>query len=199
MAWKPETWRFSFRSVRDRWLFLLVLGILFLFLSAPAAPKKGTEAAVSAEETEASLEETAVSSHRAEQTYEQKLEMRLKELLQQVEGVGQVDVMIVLKSSGEKVWQADTSSSVSLTEEKDAGGGTRRIEGRDVSAEVVLAGGSGAEEPVLQKELSPEISGVIVSAEGGGSPSVQADISQAVEALFGLPAHKVKVLKRTSP
>ncbi len=197
MAWKPETWKFSFRSIRDRWLFLLALGILLLFLSAPAGTSRETE--VLTEETEKPLEEAAVSSQKPELAYEQTLEMRLKELLQQVEGVGQADVMIVLKSRGEKVWQADTSASVSVTEEKDAGGGSRKVEDRVSSSEVVLAGKTGAEEPVLQKELSPEISGVIVSAEGGGSPSVQADISQAVEALFGLPAHKVKVLKRTSP
>ena len=38
-------------------------------------------------------------------TYEQQLEERLKELLSHVEGVGKVEVMIVLKSSEEKVWR----------------------------------------------------------------------------------------------
>ena len=54
----------------------------------------------------------------------------------------------------------------------------------------------GGNEPVVQKELKPELSGIIISAAGGGSPAVQAEISAAMEALFGLPAHKIKVLKR---
>ena len=32
--------------------------------------------------------------------------------------------------------------------------------------------------------------------QGGDSPTVQAEISQAMEALFGLEPHKIKVLKR---
>ena len=55
--------------------------------------------------------------------------------------------------------------------------------------------GSGIHASYL-KELDPEISGMVISAQGGDSPKVQAEISQAMEALFGLEAHKIKVLKR---
>ena len=48
----------------------------------------------------------------------------------------------------------------------------------------------------MEKEMRPEISGVVVTADGGGSPTVQAEISAAVEALFDVPSHKIKVLKR---
>ena len=50
--------------------------------------------------------------------YEQKLEKRVREILRGVSGVGEVDVMIVLKSSVEKVIQVDNSSSKSVTTEK---------------------------------------------------------------------------------
>ena len=52
------------------------------------------------------------------------------------------------------------------------------------------------QEPVVAKEVYPEIAGIIISASGGGNASVQAEISGAMEALFGLPANKIKVLKR---
>ena len=42
----------------------------------------------------------------------------------------------------------------------------------------------------------PELSGIIISADGGGSTVVKTEISEAMEALFGLPSHKIKVLKR---
>lgn len=48
----------------------------------------------------------------------------------------------------------------------------------------------------MEKELRPEISGIVISAEGGGSAVVRAEVSEAMEALFGLPQHKIKVLKR---
>ena len=49
---------------------------------------------------------------------------------------------------------------------------------------------------MVAKEVYPEIAGIVISAYGGGNPSVQAEISEAMEALFGLPANKIKVLKR---
>ena len=60
----------------------------------------------------------------------------------------------------------------------------------------MTAGATGSQEPVIEKELQPQIEGIIISAQGGGSPQVKAEISEAMEALFGLPAHKIKVLKR---
>ena len=48
----------------------------------------------------------------------------------------------------------------------------------------------------MEKEVKPEISGVVISADGGGSAVVRAEISEAMEALLGLPANKIKVMKR---
>ena len=129
-------------------------------------------------------------------TYEQRLEERLKEILSHVDGVGAVDVMIVLRSSEERVWLTDRDTNSSSTRETDSGGGSRQIQSQEIREETVLTGQSGSAAPVLEKEVYPEISGVIVSAAGGGSPVVQAEISAAVEALFGVPSHKIKILKR---
>ena len=50
----------------------------------------------------------------------------------------------------------------------------------------------------MEKEVKPEISGVVISADGGGSAVVRAEISEAMEALLGLPANKIKVMKRAA-
>ena len=113
-----------------------------------------------------------------------------------MEGVGEVEVMIVLKSSGEKVWRTDQNSSYSSTRETDSGGGTRDIRSQEITENTILTGQSGGQGPLLEKEIKPEIGGVVVSADGGGSPAIQAEISAAVEALFDVPSHKIKVLKR---
>lgn len=130
--------------------------------------------------------------------YEKILEERIKSFLRNVEGVGEVDVMVVLKSSEEKVFRVDTSTSLSQTEEADAQGGTRKSQSSQVEENTLMGGGSYSQgnEPLVEKELKPEISGIIISAQGGESSQVQAEISAAMEALFGLPAHKIKVLKR---
>ena len=48
----------------------------------------------------------------------------------------------------------------------------------------------------MEKEVKPEISGVVISADGGGSAVIRAEISEAMEALLGLPANKIKGMNR---
>ena len=50
--------------------------------------------------------------------------------------------------------------------------------------------------PYVIKQLQPEIEGVFVIAEGGGDENVQLQITEAVQALFGIEAHKIKIAKR---
>jgi len=104
--------------------------------------------------------------------------------------------MIVLKSSEEKVLRVDKDSSDSSTEEKDSSGGTRKITSADRKENTILTGSGENTAPIVEKEIRPEIEGIIISAQGGGSPTVKAEISGAMEALFNLPPHKIKVLKR---
>lgn len=142
--------------------------------------------------------QTASAKSGGESAYEAQLEARVKEILSHVDGVGKVDVMIVLKSSEEKVLRVDRNASISDTDEKDSQGGTRSAKSSQTQESTVLTGGGSGQGsvPFVEKELRPEISGIVISATGGGSPTVKAEISAAMEALFDLPPHKIKVLKR---
>ena len=66
----------------------------------------------------------------------------------------------------------------------------------EVSGTSVFSENGSEKVPVIEKELRPEIEGIVVSAQGGGNAAVRAEISEAMEALFNIPAHKIKVLKR---
>lgn len=201
-------WKFKSLTGRDKWLFLLTIGVILCILAFPvgngALSVKKTSGSVTERETQSGTGESPLSgednglpaSAKAESAYERRLEERVKEILKDVDGVGEVEVMIVLKSSAEKVVQVDNSSSRSVTEEQDSSGGTRKIESQEQEHSTVLTGGGTDAGPIIAKEVYPEISGIIISATGGGSPTVQAEISAAMEALFGLPPHKIKVLKR---
>lgn len=139
---------------------------------------------------------SGLSEEDEERVYERELEERVKKILKNVQGVGQVDVMITLKSSKEKILHVDLDTSRTANEEKDSAGGTR-ISTEEQRKETALMAGKGQEEgPVVEKEIQPEIAGIVISAQGGGSAAVKADISDAMQALFNVPAHKIKVLKR---
>ena len=202
-------WKFKSWKGKDKCLFLLTIGVILCILAFPAEGLDGKADSRSEGPGEAgnrmdsgNLDTIPAAGNAAEVsaasagTYEAILEKRVKEILSHVDGVGTVDVMIVLKSSAEKVIHVDDSSSLSSTAETDSSGGTRKIESQEQENSAVLLSGDGQNMPIVEKELYPEISGIVISSSGGGNPTVQAEISAAMEALFDLPAHKIKVLKR---
>ena len=194
MDWKAMKSKLNLKSGKNKWLVMLAVGLIFLILAFPFGSEKKEDLEESSDSVSLQREETETAA--AAVSYERFLEQRLEDILSHVDGVGQVEVMIVLKSSEEKVWRVDRDNSYSITQETDQNGGSRRVESQAVTENTILSGQTGKEEPLLAKEMKPEISGVIISAEGGKSPQVQAEISAAVEALFDVPSHKIKVLKR---
>ena len=184
----------NWKTGKDKWLILLGAGLILLILTFPAGSKTPSEpqpVALAGQNTG-----EGESSKLENQSYESQLEERIAGILEHVEGVGEVDVMVVLKSSEEKIFRVDTNLSGSSTEEKDSQGGTRTVTENQQQETTILTGSGDNGVPIVEKELRPEIEGIIISAQGGADLTVQAEISQAMEALFGLPQHKIKVLKR---
>ncbi len=56
----------------------------------------------------------------------------------------------------------------------------------------------GSNVPYIIKKNTPEIEGVLVVAQGGGNASICVDITSVIQALFGIEAHKIKVVKMKS-
>lgn len=193
MDWKKDKLKSIWKLNKEKLIFLFCAGMLLFLVSLPAegngAGADGNEAGtagIGSGGTEGQDGGSDVSS-----SYEEELEARIGRLLSQVEGVGEADVMVVLKSSEERVYRVDQNQMVSQLDGNEASQGEKR---QELSESTVLAGQD--QEPVVEKELRPEISGIVISAEGGGSAVVRAEVSEAMEALFGLPQHKIKVLKR---
>lgn len=79
------------------------------------------------------------------------------------------------------------------TSETDSEGGTRTIEEKGVNKEVIFTEENGASVPATQTIINPKVEGVIVTAEGANDASTRANIVSAVEAVTGVPTHKVQV------
>ena len=123
------------------------------------------------------------------------LEKRLTDSLSQTANVGKVKVMITLKESSELVLEKDSSTSRSATDEKDAQGGSRSITETTSEENTVYSTDGASSEPYVVKVYAPKIEGVLVVAEGAGSGTVNRTIADIVQALFGIDAHKVMVVK----
>ncbi len=126
----------------------------------------------------------------------EKLEQRLEEILSSMQGVGRVKVMVTLASSGEKIVEKDIPLERSNIVENDSTGGNRSTNEMYSQEETVyITNAEGDKIPYVIKENSAVVEGVSVVAEGGDQAQVQKNISEAIQALFGIEAHKIKVVK----
>ena len=175
---------------KNQLIILLLTGILLLVIVVPLPENADQD---SADPVTASAQEGNEDS----QKYEEYLEKRTEETLRHVEGVGEVEVMITLRSTGQKIVEKDQQSSSQSTEETDSTGGTRSTEeSSSDKTSVYEQGTDGSRIPYVTKEISPEVEGVVVIADGGDNAVVVRNITEAVQALFGVEAHKIKIMKR---
>lgn len=110
-------------------------------------------------------------------------EKRLEQIISDIKGVGDVSVMITYQSGAGKELAYETRSNRA---ERDS----NITENIDKQA-VVTSG-----EPVVLRELYPEVKGVIVTASGAGDARIRANISEAVCAALGVAAHKVCIFEK---
>jgi stage III sporulation protein AG len=103
--------------------------------------------------------------------------------------------MLTLKSDGKRIVEKDTSRTDSA--DSDASDGTEKSSSQSSVQEstVFEKDASGSEQPFVSEELEPEIAGVLVIAQGAADAEKCAEITEAVMALFDVPAHKIKVMK----
>jgi stage III sporulation protein AG len=145
----------GFRSLtkKEKWILILSFGALILLIFLPTGTSKTSKNI----ETTVAITQTADERFSYLQEYTKDLENRLLAVLQGVDGIGEMEVMITLKSSEEEI------------EEKNA----------------------------TKKTIMPEIEGVVITCTGGDSAVVIEEITEAVQALFSVQSHKIKVLKKS--
>ncbi len=194
---------------RDNLIVLVLAGILLFIVALPVKDKsddkndndKGAAGQSSQPHEILNVPEGAESADQmarmtgTDEDYVAYLEKRLTDSLSQTANVGEVKVMITLKESSELVLEKDSSTSRSATDEKDAQGGSRSITETTSEENTVYSTDGASSEPYVVKVYAPKIEGVLVVAEGAGSGTVNRTIADIVQALFGIDAHKVMVVK----
>ena len=178
---KYMQWFKEHRGGKEQWVVLILAGILLMVIAMPTESKT-----VKREDNE----ETETMSVTTDD-YVESLERRLEYALEQVEGVGRTSVMITLASSSEKIIEKDTESRASSSTSTE----NESSNTNDVSQQSVYSSLSDGEIPYVKQELSPVIEGVLVVAEGGGDAVVKQNITEVVQALFGVDTHKIRVMK----
>jgi len=192
MEWKNKLHKFDLKNIKkDNLVIILMVGILLVVIALPVSDSSSKK-----EQTSTPDQTTTQQSKTETLSYIEEQEERLKEVLSKVQGVGEVEVMITLKSSKELVVEKDTPTTSSTSQEEDSEGGKRNtVDKSATEATVYEQSDDGSSTPYVVKELEPEIEGIIVIAKGGDDPVIVKNISDAVLALFQVEAHKIKVMK----
>lgn len=147
---------------KEKLVVILLFGLLLMIAALPVKEKKEQ-----AGQEEAQERETMIS----DADWQEKMEKRLTQVLEKVEGVGDTEVFLTCSGTEKKVVEKDETESVY---EKDA---------------------RGNQSPYVVQEQYPQVTGVLVAAKGGDNPVVVQNIREAVEALFQVEPHKIKVMK----
>lgn len=120
-------------------------------------------------------------------------EARLEKILTQIEGVGNVNVMITYESGKEIVPAVDIQKNSDIREEKNSDGSVSTDTREDLSKNVVTYGNNNL---IVLKEIKPKVKGVIIVAEGAGSAVIQNKIINAATAIFDIPVNRIVVFEK---
>ena len=183
---------------KENMIVFVLLGILLLVVAIPL--DSGTDKSNTGENTgkETSLEREIQEEQSVDETtkYCLELEARIEELLSSMEGVGNVQAMVTISASRELIVEKDEPISRSTVTETDASGGSRSTNESSYEYETIFETDSeGNKIPYVVKQIEPQIQGITVVAQGGGNAVIQKNISDVLEALFHIEAHKIKVVK----
>lgn len=103
------------------------------------------------------------------------MEAKLERVLGEIDGAGEVSVILTLESGPRRVLARNGSAQESET--------------------VALSKGGGAQEPVELQREGPTYRGALVVATGGEDPTVRLSLTQAVSALTGLGSDRITICK----
>jgi len=135
---------------------------------------------------------TIKSSEIAEQKYQTSLEYcsalesKLERLLSQIDGAGEVKVMLSLDGSPELVYASDTDTKTST----NSNGTTTTT-----SSSPIIVSNSKGNDALILKENLPSVKGVIVVSTGASNIGVKLDILNSVSTLLDISIDKISVLK----
>ena len=189
-GWK-EKYKDKYKD-KNTWVIIGIVGLLLLVIALPDGRSDTARSGDASADHLAAGQETTQESGSSGmddpvQSATEDLERRIEETLSLIDGAGKVRVMLTLKDTGEKVVEKDTT--------RRSGGSASAEEISDVSQSTVFSKNGSEETPYISNELTPQVEGVLVVAQGGGDSLVKQNILQSVMALFPLEAHKITIVK----
>ena len=168
----------SFPNKKSRYILVIAicLGLLALIWPVTRTDKTGNSVA-------------RTSTISSDKKLNQQLASELEYILSRIDGAGKVKVSISLASGGLKTYAANTRNESRAIEESQNGANKKTTE-TNMSRDLAVSAGA----PLLVENKTPEVTGVLVIAEGAKSPIIQEKLVQATSTLLNISPHQVCVM-----
>lgn len=155
-----------------------LIGIILIMLSEVMPDKS------SAKKTDAAENHPSVTAGDENEEYKLRTEAQLKALLEQIEGVGECEVMVTLEGTTEYIY----AENISKYSDND---GARTSDKFDNN--IVFTEKDGEKQALVKKIIKPQIIGVVVVCEGGGNIRVNERVLKAVSTALDISSAKICV------
>ncbi|MDD6208473.1 MAG: hypothetical protein PUB10_08150 [Clostridiales bacterium] len=194
--WMTKTKQWIEQIGAGKILMIALSGLVLIVLSLPGTGQKSQNVSENKnnEQTESSL--SSGKDWCSTEDYKEQMESELEEILENADGISHVKVMITLAGSREEVVLKDTPCS---QESSSVSGNENQENSSQVSSEettVLTEKEDGSTSPYVLKVEKPDVEGILIIADGVENAETVTQITEAAEALFGIPVHKIKVMKR---
>ena len=191
---------------KDRFILLFLAGILLVVIAMPLPQEKQNskqwttknQAATDQTAGENKADSIAGDTELTTMQYGAYLQKQLETFLSSVEGVGRGKVCLTRQTSKELVPAHNTPYTRKSEEETDENGKRTLTETQNDAQIILYEQADGSQSPLIIRQIEPTVRGVVVAAQGAGSQKVQNEIVELREALFGIEAHKIKIVKLTT-
>ncbi|MBT2643844.1 stage III sporulation protein AG [Bacillus sp. ISL-41] len=130
--------------------------------------------------------------------YEEAYEAQLTEMLEGINGVGDVTVFVNVDATDKKVLEKNTVIQSQTTDETDREGGKRNVQDASQDEQLVIIRNGEKEGPIVLETKKPGIRGVLVVAKGAENIQVKKWIIEAVTRALDVPNHRVAVMPKKS-
>ena len=128
---------------------------------------------------------------------EQAYEIDLSLMLEEIAGISNVEVMVNLDATGEKVYEKNLIVGTQTTVESDQGGGTRNIDDLTEEQQVVIVRQGDQEVPLIVQSKKPVVRGVLVVANGVEQIELKQCATEAVSRVLNVPPHRISIMPRS--
>lgn len=173
---------------------IIILGLIGVLVVIVSSFFSSTDSLLTSQNNK--KQETKIQNEGSSQSvenYETSVENKLKDTLEDMDGVGKVQIMMYFESGEEQVPAFNVNKSTSTINETDTSGGKRTTTQNSDGDTVVMSKDGDKESPLILKKYKPKVTGVCIVAEGAENETTKLSITNAVVDLFGISADKVNV------